>query len=667
MRASVFALVLFLFIAANNLAQWTAPQNLGGSINSSSAETDPSISTDGNTLYFASDRSGGQGGFDIWVTTKVGGSWQSPTNLGAVVNSYYSEFGPSISSDGKTLYFASDRPGGLGDNDLWMTTKIEGVWQLPVNVDPPVNTPYLEHTPSISADGDSLYFTSNRPGGKGDYDIWFSFRVGTVWQAPLSVSPSVNSTNIESNPTISFSENTLYFTSDRPGGLGRFDIWASTRGSGGWQSPVNLGSFINSTLSDSGCAITLNDSTLFFGSDRAGGFGGTDIWVTRILRDTPPSMEAISESQGHCYGTSPTFSPFGFYDESGLADGWYRIDSGTWMTLFTDYTGLSWKSDGWGISDTVFLSLAEGIHTLYFKASDDKGNVEGESGEWKWQFYKDTTPPGDPTDVTSPSHIPGEWSTNNVIELTWLDATDSPSECGVEGYSIDWDTTDSTVPDMIVDYPVGVQSATSPVLSDGRNHYVHMRTVDEAGNWQSTVHFGPFQIDTTPPDVIVSCALDTIRSQDDLCFPLEGTDNLTSEEELLFSYFRVGRDHMFSNFLFIDRICWEDLLQGGPYTLWVKARDLAGNIGPTDEYVFFFFPDCHTALKGDVNYDCAVNILDVLRAVNIILEISPGPTAHESWAVDCDGPPGSCDGNGIVNIFDAIKIVNLILGLDECP
>ncbi|MFQ6093914.1 MAG: matrixin family metalloprotease, partial [bacterium] len=107
----------------------------------------------------------------------------------------------------------------------------------------------------------------------------------------------------------------------------------------------------------------------------------------------PPTMEPIVEAEGQYYDVAPTFSNFGFDDNVDLDDGWYQIDSytGAWTALFTDVSGPSWDDDGWSIPG--FGGLTEGSHTIYFKADDDSGNVAGLSGEWNWQFYKDTTDP----------------------------------------------------------------------------------------------------------------------------------------------------------------------------------------------------------------------------------------------------------------------------------
>ncbi len=155
--------------------------------------------------------------------------------------------------------------------------------------------------------------------------------------------------------------------------------------------------------------------------------------------------------------------------------------------------------------------LTEGSHIIYFKVSDDAANVEGEEGEWNWQFYKDTIVSTDPTSVNSTSHSVGIWSSDNTIDIAWEDATDATS--GLDGYSILWDTDNTTIPDQTMDIEEGVQAATSPALADGNSHYVHIRSVDNAGNWQSTVHLGPFYIytplPTKPPTVTVTTTDDS--------------------------------------------------------------------------------------------------------------------------------------------------------------
>jgi Tol biopolymer transport system component len=154
--------------------------NLGPSVNSSVHDRTPCISADGLTLYFVSNRPGGYGDTDIWITTRIAkeAEWETPVHLATSVNSPYAERQPTISADGRILFFVSYRPSEFGDADIWMTTRQtsermpEGYWGEPVNLGPPVNTAYKDHGPDISSDGRSLFFSSDRPGGAGAFDLY---------------------------------------------------------------------------------------------------------------------------------------------------------------------------------------------------------------------------------------------------------------------------------------------------------------------------------------------------------------------------------------------------------------------------------------------------------------------------------------------------------------
>ena len=133
------------------------PTNLGPTVNSSAGESQPYILADGLALYFQSTRPGGYGDKDLWVTTRetIDDPWEEPMNLGPAVNSSYKEGGPSISFDGLTLYFNSDRPGGYGGNDIWITTRemTDNPWREPVNLGPTFNSSANDAGSHISADG----------------------------------------------------------------------------------------------------------------------------------------------------------------------------------------------------------------------------------------------------------------------------------------------------------------------------------------------------------------------------------------------------------------------------------------------------------------------------------------------------------------------------------
>jgi Tol biopolymer transport system component len=205
--------------------------NLGSTVNSASWETGPDISEDGLTLFLQSNRSGGQGSQDLWVTTRTSiiDPWDPPLNLGSLVNSTGDEVGPSISSDGCTLFFSSNRSGGYGGDDLYVSTRptVSDDWEAPLNLGPTINTVNTDRAPSISSDGRMLFFHSNRPGGNGIYDLYVTMRssVTDTWGTPTNLGSTVNSSVEDVGPSISDDGKTLFFMSMRSGGFGSFDAW----------------------------------------------------------------------------------------------------------------------------------------------------------------------------------------------------------------------------------------------------------------------------------------------------------------------------------------------------------------------------------------------------------------------------------------------------------
>jgi hypothetical protein len=267
------------------------PTNLGPVVNGSANEAQPTIQADGLSLFFASNRPGGSGNWDIWVTRRptVENDWGSPVNLGSTVNSSSGDTTPSISGDGLELYFVSNRPGGSGDSDLWMTTRsrTDAPWEGPVNLGPTVNTSAVEFGPAISADGLELFFCSNRPGGYGGDEIWVTRRQArnAPWSDPVNLGPTANSPSLDATGSISSDGLALFFQSNRPGGYGGVvDIWVAMRATknDAWSTPVNLGPTINTSDYDGNPGISPDGSTLFFSSWRSGGSGGNDIWQAPI-------------------------------------------------------------------------------------------------------------------------------------------------------------------------------------------------------------------------------------------------------------------------------------------------------------------------------------------------------------------------------------------------
>ena len=291
------------------------PTNLGPTVNSSSSDQTPRISSDGLELYFCSGRPGGYSNRDIWIARRLTASdpWGEPVNLGPRVNKSASERGPSISADGLSLYYDSPRSGGYGGSwgDIWVTTRAtkDDAWGAPVNLGSTVNSSYQDVGSSISADGLSLFFSSNRPGGYGQTDIWVTTRATTnePWSEPVNLGPTVNSSASEISPRISGDGRTLFFSDYesgpfRPGGYGGSDIWVTMRAtvSDPWSKPVNLGPTLNSSALEGHPAISADGSTIFFMSVRPGGLGGHDLWQAPIIPIVDFNGDGIVDAADMC-------------------------------------------------------------------------------------------------------------------------------------------------------------------------------------------------------------------------------------------------------------------------------------------------------------------------------------------------------------------------------
>ena len=269
------------------------PTNVGPNVNTASGEggwVGLSISADGLSLYFDCSRSGGYGSADLWVTTRATTSddWDEPVNLGPVVNSSARDSGPSISADGLSLYFSSNRPGAVGGDDLWVATRETTAddWGAPSNLGPVVNSSDGDYMSYISVDGLSLYFSSTRSGGLGLRDLWMTTRATTddEWGEPVNLGPTVNTASNERRMWISSDGLMLLFQSDRPRTSGYVEIYMTTRATTNddWTEPVKLGPPVSVT-SDISPIVSSDGHTLYFSSyNRDGGYGAWDLWQVSI-------------------------------------------------------------------------------------------------------------------------------------------------------------------------------------------------------------------------------------------------------------------------------------------------------------------------------------------------------------------------------------------------
>ena len=217
------------FISHKTSDSWSAPLPLSNIINTSQFnEGAQSISPDGSYLFFTGcNRPDGLGRCDIYVSHKEGMNWAQPFNLGAPINSVYWDSQPAISPDGNTLYFVSNRPGGQGGYDIWKSAlKSDGYWAEPENLGPAINTPDDEQTPFIHSDGTTLYFSSDGWPGMGEKDIFISrMDESGNWGTPENMGYPINTFNEETGLIVSPDGKLGLFSSNLKGGYGDMDIY----------------------------------------------------------------------------------------------------------------------------------------------------------------------------------------------------------------------------------------------------------------------------------------------------------------------------------------------------------------------------------------------------------------------------------------------------------
>lgn len=278
-------------------SEWSVPENLGAAINTSANEQGPTLSKDGRTLYFGSDR---DGTLDLWVARRACSDCEwvdPPVKLGPVVNTAaFTESGPGLSIDEHMLFFTSNRPGGQGltTTDLYVSRRANPNddlgWGPPVRLGPDVNTAAseagAEYLQSAEDGVANLYF--NRAPAGGTHDIYYAgiTRDGeTRGPATLISELSYPGAN-DQGSTLRTDGREIFFFSNRPnavGGSGN-DLWTSTRQSvhDPWSTPRNPGSPLNSAASEQQPGLSSDGRTLVFASSRSGsgGFGGTDIYFS---------------------------------------------------------------------------------------------------------------------------------------------------------------------------------------------------------------------------------------------------------------------------------------------------------------------------------------------------------------------------------------------------
>lgn len=264
------------------------PINMGPNINTAADEYSPVSTADDKTIIYTRQIAQNE---DFYEANKVENQWQKSVYLSDRINTpNYNEGSESVSQDGKFLFFTGcNRPDGKGRCDIYITTKKGDDWGKPFSLSPPVNTGGWESQPSISADGRTLYFVSNRKGGYGGYDIWKSTLSDKGWSEPKNLGPTINTQYNEQSPFIHPDDSTLYFCSNGWPGMGNQDLFVSRLGKDGkWGIPKNLGYPINTNGDESGLSLTAGGAYAFFSSNKLDGYGGFDIYTFEMPPDLRP-------------------------------------------------------------------------------------------------------------------------------------------------------------------------------------------------------------------------------------------------------------------------------------------------------------------------------------------------------------------------------------------
>lgn len=284
------------------------PVSIGNSINTKDDEYWPSITADGQTLIFTrqlniSNNPGFRGVVqeDFYISRYIDKTWQQAYNAGSPLNSVQNEGAQTLSSDGSYMFFTGcNRQGGLGSCDIYFSAYNNGKWSEPADIGGPVNTNKWESQPSISADGKTLFYSSSRPGGLGGKDIWFSrLNSKNLWSDPVNMGPSINTDGDEMSPFIHFDGRTLYFASDGRIGMGGFDLYMSRlEKDSTWSVPKNLGYPINTYNDEMGLVIESAGLKGYFSSVRDK-TQGKDIFTFDLYESIRP--DPVSYMKGKVY------------------------------------------------------------------------------------------------------------------------------------------------------------------------------------------------------------------------------------------------------------------------------------------------------------------------------------------------------------------------------
>jgi outer membrane protein OmpA-like peptidoglycan-associated protein len=279
-----------------------APKNMGDAINSMYDEYFPAVTADEKTFLFTrnnrTEKMHQQE--DFLVSKKIDNTWQKATLIGGSINSPGNEGAPSLSADGQILFFVAcaemdgsygnDERHGYGSCDIFYAEKTGDKWSEAFNLGKGINSSNFESQPSFSADGKTLYFVSNRPGGFGETDIYVSvLDEKNYWSEPVNLGSKINTTGKEESVFIHNDGKTLYFASNGYVGMGGLDIYVARMDDNGkWGEPINLGYPINTIGDENSLLVGASGNIAYFASNRKGGYGGLDMYQFDLYEAARP-------------------------------------------------------------------------------------------------------------------------------------------------------------------------------------------------------------------------------------------------------------------------------------------------------------------------------------------------------------------------------------------
>ncbi|MCB0495783.1 MAG: PD40 domain-containing protein [Cyclobacteriaceae bacterium] len=266
--------------------------NLGSDVNSKYYDYAPVVDADENVMIFTSRRKEGNLNEDvaddnipyedIFISRKVNDRWDYPDNIGNVVNTMYHDSNVGLSKDGKELFIYKDE----NEGDIYVSNQDEnGNWTYPEPLDKHINTEFSETSVSLSPDGNTMFFSSNKPGGEGGFDIWVSHRNDKgKWEKAENLGTPINTPLDEDGPFIGFDGKTLYFSSRGGNGMGGFDIYRVEYDSASqvWSAPTNMGYPINTPDDDIYFTPSKDGKHAYYSTVKEDGIGYTDIYMLKV-------------------------------------------------------------------------------------------------------------------------------------------------------------------------------------------------------------------------------------------------------------------------------------------------------------------------------------------------------------------------------------------------